>query len=59
MGKRTGGQGVVLFAEHVNSPMKQYAIKFFLAPGSFSVERAAACNPVLPLLCCILRSPQS
>ena len=46
MGKRTGGQGVVLFAEHVNAPMKQYAIKFFLSPGSFDVERSAACNPV-------------
>lgn len=46
MGKRTGGQGVVLFAQHLSSPMRQYAIKFFLAHGSFEVERAAACNPV-------------
>lgn len=46
MGRRTGGQGVVVFAEHINSPLKLYAIKFFLARGSFDVERAAACNPV-------------
>lgn len=46
MGRRVGGQGVVVFAEHALSPLKHYAIKFFLSPGSFMIERAAACNPV-------------
>ena len=36
----------MLFAQHVNSPMQQYAIKFFLHDSSFRVERAAVCYPV-------------
>lgn len=49
LGKRIGGQGVVVFAEHALSPLKHYAIKFFLSPGSFNIERAAACNSVRSL----------
>ena len=48
MGRRVGGQGLVLFAQDINNPMQQYAVKFFLHDSSFRVERAAACHPVCP-----------
>lgn len=46
LGTRVGGQGAVVFAQHVNSPSLLYALKFFLQDDVFSVEKAAACNDV-------------
>jgi hypothetical protein len=46
MGGRVGGQGAVVFAQHINSPTQIYAIKFFLDSRAFEVERAAVVNPV-------------
>ena len=46
MGKRVGGQGLVVFAQHSISPQRQFAIKFFLSPDAFEIEREAACNLV-------------
>jgi hypothetical protein len=63
LGRKVGGQGAVVFAQHVNSPIKLYAIKFFLDKDAFAVEHAAANNPVsfqpacaacVACVCCIL-----
>lgn len=45
-GKRVGGQGVVIFAQHVRARSKKLAVKFYLSKSAFDVEMAAALNPV-------------
>ena len=52
MGKRVGGQGLVVFAQHTTSPIRQFAVKFFLSSDAFEVERDAARNPVRHLPLC-------
>lgn len=46
LGRRVGGQGAVVFAQHINSPSSLYAMKFFLLDDVFAVEKTAACNEV-------------
>lgn len=46
LGRRVGGQGAVVFAQHVNSPSSLYALKFFFLGDVFEVERSAACDDV-------------
>lgn len=46
LGKRVGGQGVVIFAQHAKVRARKFAVKFFLSESAFDVEMAAAQNPV-------------
>ena len=53
LGKRVGGQGLVVFAQHAKVRTRKFAVKFFLSSSAFEVEMAAALNPVRPAVTCV------
>lgn len=57
LGRRVGGQGLVIFAQHTNAPTRQFAVKFFLSRAAFEAEMNAALNPVRRLPWFLMRFP--
>jgi hypothetical protein len=47
-GRRIGGQGAVVFAQHVQDELREHAIKFFFSAEAFERESSIAEIPVCP-----------
>jgi len=48
LGRKIGGQGAVVFAQHNESAAKLYAVKFIFSAKAFEIEKQAAHTKVRP-----------
>lgn len=49
LGRKIGGQGAVVFAQHNEAAANLYAVKFIFSPKAFEIENRAAHTKVRPL----------